>query len=106
MVLHQSRLLSNETKLVVIKVKSAESCPNNAGTEVFEVKSRLTASKENIADVDNKSLEAHVAGSETPRPAFQELNVPHRYCKKKSYFSHSRNLYGCTVRSNCESKQL
>ena len=65
--------------MVVIKVKSAESCPNNAGAEVFEGKSRLTASKENIADVDNKSLEAHVAGSETPRPAFQELNVPHRY---------------------------
>ena len=62
--------------MVVIKVKSAESCPNNAGAEVFEGKSRLTAS---IADVDNKSLEAPVAGSETPRPAFQELNVPHRY---------------------------
>ena len=69
--------------MVVIKVKSVESCPNNAGAEVFEGKSRLTASKENIADVDNKSLEAHVAASETPRPAFQELNVPHRYCKKK-----------------------
>ena len=69
--------------MVVIKVKSAESCPNNAGAEVFEGKSRVTASKENIADVDNKSLEAHVAASETPRPAFQELNVPHRYCKKK-----------------------
>ena len=63
-------------------MKSAESCPNNAGAEVFEGKSRLTASKENIADVDNKSLEAQVAASETPRPAFQELNVPHRYCKK------------------------